>query len=53
MTVLETCWSPCIWNTNVKTGSKAVAFYTAVSTFKIMKHDIPKSSIYINVIIFI
>lgn len=29
MAILNSCWSPCIWNNNIKTASRIIAVYTA------------------------
>ncbi|OXU22007.1 hypothetical protein TSAR_012410 [Trichomalopsis sarcophagae] len=28
MTIVDSCWSPCIWTNNINTAAKAIAFYT-------------------------
>jgi len=28
MVLLDSCWAPCIWTDNLKTGCKTIAFYT-------------------------
>ena len=30
---VKTCWSPCFWHSNVRTGSVAVALYTMAMSF--------------------
>uniref|UniRef100_A0A1B6C5B8 Uncharacterized protein n=1 Tax=Clastoptera arizonana TaxID=38151 RepID=A0A1B6C5B8_9HEMI len=32
MVVLKTCWSPCIWNKDVSSGSKCVAVYSIAAS---------------------
>lgn len=36
MVVLTSCWSPCIWIDALKTGCKAVAFYTGAMSVVLM-----------------
>lgn len=36
MTVVNSCWSPCIWTDNLKSGCKAIAFYTGAMSIVLM-----------------
>ncbi|XP_044765513.1 uncharacterized protein LOC123321799 isoform X2 [Coccinella septempunctata] len=36
MAILTSCWSPCIWTDSLKTGCKAIAFYTGAMSVVLM-----------------
>ncbi|KAG8227959.1 hypothetical protein J437_LFUL007510 [Ladona fulva] len=38
MPLLESCWCPCIWNNDLKTGTKAIAGYTLAASAVIITH---------------
>ncbi|KAL3290009.1 hypothetical protein HHI36_023383 [Cryptolaemus montrouzieri] len=36
MAILSSCWSPCIWTDSLKTGCRAIAFYTGAMSVVLM-----------------
>lgn len=36
MAIFTTCWSPCIWTDSLKTGCRAIAFYTGAISVVLM-----------------
>ncbi|XP_050310411.1 uncharacterized protein LOC126746285 [Anthonomus grandis grandis] len=36
MVKVDACWAPCIWNDNLKTGCKAISFYSVALSVVLM-----------------
>ena len=42
---VKTCWSPCFWHSNVRSGSFAIAVYTIAMSVVIITYLIGESSL--------
>ena len=41
---VKTCWSPCFWHSNVRSGSFAIAVYTIAMSVVVITYLIGKSN---------
>ena len=42
---VKTCWSPCFWHSNVRSGSFAIAVYTIAMSVVVITYLIGESNI--------